>query len=136
MERDESTQTSVVLADVETPMRTGLRTALRAAGFTILAEAGDATRAVQAALAHRPRVCVLAVALPGDGIAAAEQIHQLVPENPPADPDRRPSRPGDVDALRAGADGYVPKTTSADRLPEAVSARGRGGAAPNASPPA
>ena len=121
MERDEVTHTSVVLADSEIPMRAGVRIALGAAGFSILAEVGDATGAVQAAVAHRPRVCVLAVALPGDGIAAAEQIHRLVPEARLLMLTAEPHDQEMFEALRAGADGYLPKTTSADRLPEAVS---------------
>jgi len=120
MKRDRCTDTSVVLADSEIPMRAGLRTVLRAAGFTILAEAGDATGAVQAALAHRPSVCVLAVGLPGDGIAAAEQIHRLVPESRLLMLTAEPHDQEMFDALRAGAAGYLPKTTSADRLPDAV----------------
>ena len=77
MERDESAQPGVVLADSEIPMRTGLRTALEAAGFRILAETGDAGGAVLAALAHRPQVCVMAVGLPGDGIAVGNRGVEL-----------------------------------------------------------
>jgi DNA-binding NarL/FixJ family response regulator len=120
MERDESAQPGVVLADSEIPMRTGLRTALEAAGFTILAETGDAGGAVQAALAHRPQVCVMAVGLPGDGIAAAAQIHQLVPEIRLLMLTAEHHDQEMFDALRAGADGYLLKTTSAGRFPEAV----------------
>jgi DNA-binding NarL/FixJ family response regulator len=63
---------------------------------------------------------VMAVGLPGDGIAAAAQIHQLVPEIRLLMLTAEHHDQEMFDALRAGADGYLLKTTSAGRLPEAV----------------
>lgn len=111
---------TVLLADDEVGLRAGIKRALKGHGLTVVAEATTTEEAVSAALAHRPDVCLLAVELPGGGIKAAERINELVPET------RIVILTGlhrDEDlfaSLRAGAAGYLLKTTSAERLPYAI----------------
>lgn len=67
----------VLLADDHAVMREGLRMLLaRASGIDVVAEAGNGQQAVQQALALRPDVVVLDIAMPGlNGIEAAAMIH-------------------------------------------------------------
>ncbi len=70
---------AVVLADDEIPTRAGVRRALEADGFRVVAETSTASDAVESALLHRPDVCLLAVDIEGNGIVAAEQIRKRTP---------------------------------------------------------
>ncbi len=123
------TSATVLVADDEVALRSGVRRALAAGGLTVVAEAADMAQALHAARVHSPDVCLLAVDLPGDGIVTAERIRELCPATKIvmlADAHR------DEDmfaALRAGADGYLLKATSARRLPDAVRGVLRGEAA-------
>lgn len=112
-------QLTVVIADHQITMRVGTRRALEAKGFRVAAEASSAGAAVEAALVYRPDACLLAMRLPGDGIMAAERISTALP-------DTKIVMFGESDqeqlfaALRAGAVGYLLRTTSAARLPHAI----------------
>lgn len=111
---------TVVLADDEVATRVGVRRALEAAGLRVVAEASTAPEAVEAAVAHRSDVCLLAVGIPGNGILAAEQIRKALPDIKIV---MLTSSDRDEDlfaALRAGADGYLLKSTSGARLPLAI----------------
>ena len=115
-----SAAVTVVLGDDESAMRAGVRRALEAGGLRVLAEASSAEDVVAAAAELQPTVCLLAVHLPGCGIAAAQRIKAA----------RRDTKvvmltgsDRDEDlfaAVRAGADGYLLKTTSAARLAMAI----------------
>lgn len=113
--------TSVVLADDQDLVRTGLRALLEARGFAILAEAEHGRAAVEAARRERPDVLVMDIRMPVmDGIAATREI---VAAGLPArilvlttyDLDEYV-----YEALRAGAAGFMLKATPPDRLAEAI----------------
>ena len=111
---------TVVIADQQAVTRAGVRRALEAAGIRVLAEASSASGAVAAVLAHRPDICLLDVCIPGNGILAAEQIRDSLAETKIV---MLTSSDRDEDlfgALRAGADGYLLKTISAEWLPRAL----------------
>lgn len=113
-------EVTVILGDDQAGTRAGVREALESRGMRVVAEAGTAQAAVKAAMRHQPTVCLLAVNLPGGGIAAAEQIKNGLPDTKIV---MLTGSDRDEDlfaALRAGADGYLLRTTSADRLPDAV----------------
>jgi DNA-binding NarL/FixJ family response regulator len=111
---------TVVLGEDESATRAGVRRALEAGGVRVLAEASSAEEVVAAAAKLQPMVCLLAVHLPGCGIVAAQRIKAA----------RRDTKvvmltgsDRDEDlfaAVRAGADGYLLKTTSAARLAKAI----------------
>jgi DNA-binding NarL/FixJ family response regulator len=87
-----------------------------------VAEASTAAEAVEAALTHRPEVCILAVRIPGSGIDAARRVREALPQTKIvmlADVERDDDL---ISALRAGADGYLLVETSSARLPHAIRA--------------
>ena len=110
----------ILLADASAATRLGLAGALREAALTIVAQAEDADEAVQRALETRPDVCLVDVALPGGGITAAGRLAaeldgcRLVVLT-----DRR-SDDELLQAVRAGAVGYVSKDIEPSRLPAVV----------------
>lgn len=113
-------QITVILGGNDLGTRTGARRALESAGMRVLAEAGTAHQAVADALRHKPDVCLLAVHMPGSGIVAAKQIAAALPDTKIV---MLTGSDRDEDlfaAVRAGADGYLLKSTSAARLPKAI----------------
>ena len=110
----------VVLADDHAPTRAGVRLALEQAEFEIVAEAATGPDAVRGALAHRPDVCLLDIYMPGGGIEAAGEIMEALPGTALVMLTASDSDDDLFAALRAGATGFLPKTTSADRLAQAL----------------
>ena len=110
----------VVLADDHAPTRAGVREALEGQAFEVVAEASSADGALQAALQHRPDVCVLDIHMPGSGILAAADITQQVPGTAVV----MLTASGDDEdlfaALRAGASGYLLKEMDPARLGPAL----------------
>jgi two-component system nitrate/nitrite response regulator NarL len=111
---------AVVLADDHVATRAGVRLALEGAGFVIVAEAATAEAAVEAAVRHRPALCLLDIYMPGGGISAAHRIRAEVPEAKIIFLTVSPNDDDLFEALVAGASGYLLKDTSADRLPAAL----------------
>jgi DNA-binding NarL/FixJ family response regulator len=109
--------TSVVIADDQDLIRSGLRMVLEARGIEVLGEAADGRQAVEAVASSCPDVVLMDIRMPVlDGIAATREIAAK----------RLESRvlvltTYDVDsyvygALRAGAAGFLLKATAPDRL--------------------
>lgn len=120
----------VLVADDHPPARMGVRVALEESGeFEVCAEAKNAAEAIELAVQHQPRVCLLDIDMPGSGIFAAAQIASRVPD---ADIVMLTisREEGDLfEALQAGASGYLLKDTDPGRLPEALKGVLRGEAA-------
>jgi two-component system response regulator NreC len=124
---DEDAQTpaepaKVVLADDHSVVREGLRLMLDAQpNLRVVAEAGDVETALRMTRAHRPRVLVLDLNMPGRPSLDA------IPELLEASPETRiviltmQDEPALAQAtLRAGASGYVVKDAAGDELVQAV----------------
>jgi DNA-binding NarL/FixJ family response regulator len=111
-------QVRVVIADDDPMVRTHLRTILAASeGVEVVDEAQDGAEAVEAVLRYRPDVVLMDLRMPGvDGITATERIATL-PQPPVVvvlttfEADEHVMR-----ALRAGAAGYLFKTTPPEDL--------------------
>jgi two-component system NarL family response regulator len=108
---------TVVLADDHAAVRAGVRLALELGGFKVVAEATTADDAVAAALRDRPSLCLLDIYMPGGGIAAAERIAASLPDTAIVMLTVSSSEQDLFAALRAGASGYLLKTTDPERLP-------------------
>ncbi|MFD1152037.1 response regulator, partial [Saccharothrix hoggarensis] len=114
----------VVLVDDQPLVREGLRALLdRAEDITVVGEAADAASGVAVVRRERPDVVLMDIRMPGgDGIAATRRIV--------ADPELRDvhvvvlttfdTDEHLLDAVRAGAAGFLLKDTSPDDLREAV----------------
>jgi DNA-binding NarL/FixJ family response regulator len=115
-----SASARVLLAEADEPTRMGLRMALARSGFDIVAETGDAGEAVEAALREQPELVIVAVDLPGDGIAAARAIGTRLAKVRIVVLTARQDGAELVAAVLAGASGYLRKDMSQSRLPRAV----------------
>ena len=111
---------TVVVADDQVMTRIGVRGALEAGGLRVVAEASTAREAFDAAVAHRPDVCLLAMDIDGGGITAAQQISLALPQTKIVMLTGAVRDDDLFQALRAGADGFLLRTTSAKRLPRAL----------------
>ena len=109
--------TTVLLADDQEIIRSGLRMVLESQGVRVVAEAANGAEAVELTRRLRPDVVLMDIRMPVvNGIAATTKIVR----------ERLPSRvlvltTYDLDglvygALRAGAAGFLLKTTAPDRL--------------------
>lgn len=112
--------TRVLLVDDQDLVRQGLRLILELAGLEVVAEARDGAEAVAAVAAHDPDVVLMDLRMPGmDGVEATRRI---APSSPARvlvlttfDADEHV-----VEALRAGAVGFLLKDVTADTLVDAV----------------
>lgn len=102
----------VVLADDHTIWRSGLKTEL-GANFHVVAEAGDADEAIAAIGEHEPDLVVCDLNMPGGGVKVAktcgDQTRIVMLTVSEAERDL-------LDAVAAGAQGYLVKTTPPDEL--------------------
>ena len=113
--------TSVVLADDQELVRSGLRALLQTRGIDVVGEAEHGRAAIEATRTHKPDVLLMDIRMPVmDGIAATREVVASC----------LPTRvliltTYDLDqyvyqALRAGAAGFMLKASPADRLVDAI----------------
>src|SRR5690242_5899405 len=111
----------LLLADGDATSRKSLLRAISAdERFVLCAEAGDAAGAVEAALREKPDLCLVDVKIPGGGTAAAWEIGQRLPGTTIVMLADSIEDDDFLDALRAGAMGYLLKDTNPSRLPLAL----------------
>jgi DNA-binding NarL/FixJ family response regulator len=117
--------TSVLVADDQELVRTGLCTILERSGLDVLGEAADGRAALHEARRLRPDVVLMDVRMPVmDGIAATRE---LVAGRPEGHPRVLVLTTFDLDeyvfeALRAGASGFLLKDAPPERLVAAIHA--------------
>jgi DNA-binding NarL/FixJ family response regulator len=113
--------TRVLLVDDQDLVRQGLRLILELAGHEVVAEARDGAEAVRAVAEHEPDVTLMDLRMPGvDGVEATRRItaagHRTkVLVLTTFDVDEHV-----VDAVRAGAVGFLLKDVTSDALVDAV----------------
>jgi DNA-binding NarL/FixJ family response regulator len=116
------TPVRVLVADDEPLVRSGLRLILDAEpDLEVVGEAGDGAQAVELTRARRPDVVCMDVRMPGvDGLRATELVLRL-PDPPRVLVVTTFEHDGYVlDALTAGASGFLLKRASADEMVQAV----------------
>lgn len=116
----------VLIADDHPATRAGVRAALEEGDFEVCAEAADGPAAVEAAVEHRPDLCLLDVNMPGGGIEAAKAIASALPQTAVVMLTVSHDDEHLFAALEAGARGYLLKDIPASRLAEALTAVMRG----------
>lgn len=101
--------------------RVGIRMALDDR-VEVCAEVGDAEQAIRAAKREQPDLCLIGVQLEGDAMNAVRGISRAAPRS--AVVVLAPEHDSDdlLDAVRAGAIGYVPGALDADQLRRIVRA--------------
>jgi DNA-binding NarL/FixJ family response regulator len=119
----------VLVADDHPAMRVGLRALLEGDGIEVVAEARNAHTAVEAALRERPDLCLLDVRMPGSGISAAAELSRRLPDMPVVMLSAWVEERDVLDALSAGAAGYLVKDMNPKRLSAAIRGVMRGEAA-------
>jgi DNA-binding NarL/FixJ family response regulator len=107
----------VIVAEQDPSVRAAVRALLEGDGFTVCAEASDATNTIAAALRERPDLCLIAVMLPGGGIRAAAEIVSMVPGTAVVMLTESPDRRHLLDSVRAGAIAYLLNDTNPERIP-------------------
>ena len=107
----------------------GLRLALEADGIVVCGEATSVRQLITAVEQCRPDLCLVAVDLQGDGLRAAAEICGRTPTIPVVLLAAHTSEEQFLDAMRAGAVGYVPYDIAPLSLPTLVRAVSRGEAA-------
>jgi len=107
----------VLVADDHAPTRDDVRAAVDAdPRFTVVALAGDAADAIQAAVREQPDVALLDIRMPGSGAAAAWEITARLPATRAVMLTISRSDEDLFAALRAGASGYLLKDMPFDSL--------------------
>jgi DNA-binding NarL/FixJ family response regulator len=107
---------TVLIADDHPLVRAGVSQALTEHGVAVCAQAADAPAAVAAALRERPDVCLLDIDMPGNGIVAARQISEALPETAVVMLTVSDDERDLLAAIRAGAVGYLLKDGDPERL--------------------
>ena len=118
----------ILLVDDHEVVRLGLRALLsRYPQFEVVAEAGDAEEALEMALHHDPDVVVMDIRLPGrSGVEATEDIIRHRPDIKVVILTSYAEDDVLIDAIAAGASGYVLKQIGGDDLVRALITVGRG----------
>jgi DNA-binding NarL/FixJ family response regulator len=101
--------------------RVGVRMALDC-DTEVCAEAGDREWAIRAAMREQPDICLVGRDLPGGGITAVRGICRAAPHTGVVVVAEVPDVDDLLDAVRAGAIGYVPEGLNAERLRRVIRA--------------
>ncbi len=112
----------LLLVDDHVVFRAGLRALLsKQAGFVVVGEAGTGEEAVACAKATRPDVVLMDIAMPGEGgLAATRQIAALGLGARILVLTALPQDSQLLDALEAGANGFVEKTAPVEQVVKAI----------------
>jgi DNA-binding NarL/FixJ family response regulator len=124
--REHSRPITVVLVDDEELVRSAVAQALAAAGLDLVGEATDAAEAVEMVVDLRPDVVLIDIKLQGsEGVAAVEALGLLAPASRVLILTRTEQNRV-VEAIVAGASGYILKTARSDAIVAAVKATAAG----------
>jgi len=118
----------ILIADDHALIRAGLRTLLaHEASFDVVAEASDGREAVEAAERELPHVAILDIGMPNlNGIEAARRISAAVPNIQLIMLTVYSDEAYLLNALKAGARGYVLKSSAESEIVDAVHAVSQG----------
>jgi RNA polymerase sigma factor (sigma-70 family) len=118
----------IVLAEDHTLVRAGLRTLLHQLDrVTVVGEAADGREAVELAKAHKPDMILMDISMPGlNGIDATRQVKKELPGVRVVILSMHSSEEHVMQALRAGASGYLLKESAPLELELALQAVGSG----------
>jgi DNA-binding NarL/FixJ family response regulator len=111
----------LLLADDHRMLRESLRRAMEDAGFDVVGEAADGAEAVRLADELHPDVILMDVTMPVlDGVEATRQVRDRLPGTQVVILTMHADREVLVDAIRAGAAGYLVKDCSTEEVVDTV----------------
>ena len=112
----------VMLVDDHSITRRGLKEVLEDTGaFEVVAQAADGSEAVRTAEDSRPDVIVMDVIMPGkDGVEACRDLLDLLPETKVLMLTASAEEDAVIEAIAAGATGFVQKYSGSEELVDAV----------------
>jgi DNA-binding NarL/FixJ family response regulator len=117
----------VMIADDHQIVRQGLRALLEKAGHVVVAEASNGREAVDLAAKQQIDIAVLDLIMPVlNGVDSARELLRAAPQVRTILLTMHADRPYVVEALQAGAKGYVLKTQAAEDLVRAIDEVSRG----------
>ena len=117
----------VLIADDHALFRDGLRSLLEAHGVDVIAEARDGREAVELARVHRPDVVLMDLAMPElGGLGATRLITAEMPEIAVVVLTASEDDADLFEAIKSGAQGFLPKDLEARRLFELLEGVQRG----------
>lgn len=118
----------VLVVDDQTLVRHGIRTLLELGGINVVAEAGDGAEALSALERQAPQVVLLDLRMPKyDGLWLLRRLQEQGREIPVLVLTTFDDDTMVLDALRAGARGYLLKDVTVEQLSRAVCALADGG---------
>lgn len=107
-------------------IRAGIRALLEESGFAVVAVSRDGTSAAAAAIRTRPDICVVHGGVAEGGVAALALVKMRAPATAAVLLVERSDAEELIDALRAGASGYVLESIGAAGIARALQAVRRG----------
>ena len=111
----------ILLADDHVMVRQGLRVLLEQAGMIVIGEASDGQEALRLAHEHTPDVVVLDIAMPSlNGLETARRLRETLPQTKVILLTMYTEEPYVLEALEAGAVGYVLKTQVVGDIVQAI----------------
>jgi DNA-binding NarL/FixJ family response regulator len=113
--------THLLLADDHVLVRQAFRVLLEQAGMVVIGEAADGPEALRLASTHQPDVAVLDIAMPHlNGLETARRLREAVPQTKLIVLTMHTDESYVLEALQAGAVGYVLKTQAAVDIVQAI----------------
>jgi DNA-binding NarL/FixJ family response regulator len=112
----ETLRPRVLLAEPDLPTRAGLKLVVERGGLVVAGEAADAAGAVGLAVAEGPDLALVAAELPGRALQAIRRIAAGAPGTRVIVFTAAPSGQELLDAVLAGAAGYVSRDIDPERL--------------------
>jgi DNA-binding NarL/FixJ family response regulator len=114
-------QASIAIIDDHPIYRQGLAAVFRAeARFKVVAEGASSTEAVDITRSHRPKILILDLGIPGNGLETLKQLCVQFPETYCVILTACDDPQTGIAALNAGAHGYILKGVSASELKAAI----------------
>jgi two-component system, NarL family, response regulator NreC len=111
----------ILLAEDHVMVRQGLRVLLERAGMIVIGEASDGQEALRLAHEYTPDVAVLDIAMPSlNGLETARRLRETLPQTKIVLLTMHTEEPYVLEALQAGAVGYVLKTQAAGDIVQAI----------------
>jgi DNA-binding NarL/FixJ family response regulator len=111
----------ILLAEDHVMVRQGLRVLLEQAGMTVIGEASDGQEALEIAHKQHPDVAVLDISMPHlNGLEAARRLREELPQIKVILLTMHTEDPYVLEAVQAGAVGYVLKTQAPLDLVQAI----------------